>query len=330
MVDRYIDVNLPYPDAKVAAALCIGGPCKYALKNGSGITVNWLHEHVVPHIRQSEHIKEQVATVLALPLLWACFTPDMQAYLPGELRNRIRNAYETVRQLEPEENPVKKIVLVITGEDAEVHIDEVFDDEQPPPAANQPPHNGGAGQPNPQNNNQQQVNHRGIQNAAALYAQNTTLRREVQELRTELQRLSERETQHFGVLNASIRRIAIQPGQRRGNNNNANDNNNAVGAATLSPNPRTLFVLWQEYEFGVAGRKAARLFTSAERGRVKYSYHRRKVVWDKIAELIRAGHTAQTAIDRIYQAYGVNATTTHIINQMRRDRLTGGHPDLQV
>lgn len=77
-------------------------------------------------------------------------------------------------------------------------------------------------------------------------------------------------------------------------------------------------MLWQEYEFGIAGRKAARLFTAQERGRVKYTYHRRKVVWDKISQLIRAGHTSQTAIDMIYQAYGVNTPTTRIINQMRQ------------
>jgi hypothetical protein len=59
-----------------------------------------------------------------------------------------------------------------------------------------------------------------------------------------------------------------------------------VGAATLSHNPRTLFVLWQEYEFGVAGRKAARLLQVPRGGQVKYLYDWQKVVWDKIAELI--------------------------------------------
>lgn len=63
-----LDVNLLYPNAKVAAALCVGGPCKYVfLKNGTaGITTNWLLEHVVPHIVQSQHIHQQVASVLAL------------------------------------------------------------------------------------------------------------------------------------------------------------------------------------------------------------------------------------------------------------------------
>jgi hypothetical protein len=48
----------------------------------------------------------------------------------------------------------------------------------------------------------------------------------------------------------------------------------------------------------------------------KYSYHRRKVVWDKMAELVRAGWTAQTAIDRIHAAYGAGVSVTTIINQM--------------
>lgn len=43
------------------------------------------------------------------------------------MRNRIWAAYETIQLLEPEENPVKKILLVVSGHDAEVHIDEIAD-----------------------------------------------------------------------------------------------------------------------------------------------------------------------------------------------------------
>eukprot|EP00957_Ditylum_brightwellii_P068789 5221711-Ditylum_brightwellii.AAC.1 len=32
-------------------------------------------------------------------------------------------------------------------------------------------------------------------------------------------------------------------------------------AITLSPNPSNLLILWQEYEHGIGGRKAARHFT---------------------------------------------------------------------
>jgi hypothetical protein len=101
--------------------------------------------------------------------------------------------------------------------------------------------------------------------------------------------------------------------------------------ATLSRNPRTLFILWQEYEFGIAGRKAAEKFTAIERGRVGYKYHRRKVVWDKVAELIRAGHPAKTAIDAILLDYGEGTPVTCIINLMRVQRTkAGGRPALAV
>jgi hypothetical protein len=64
--------------------------------------------------------------VLALPLLWAALDDEMEACMSARvLRYRIRAAYETIRQLEPEVNPVKKILCVITGFVAEFHIDEI-------------------------------------------------------------------------------------------------------------------------------------------------------------------------------------------------------------
>jgi hypothetical protein len=42
--DVYGDVDLPYPDAKVAGRLSIGGPCKYVVKEGNGVTDNFLLE----------------------------------------------------------------------------------------------------------------------------------------------------------------------------------------------------------------------------------------------------------------------------------------------
>ncbi len=88
--------------------------------------------------------------------------------------------------------------------------------------------------------------------------------------------------------------------------------NGGQGVSTLSPNPRMLYLLWGEYEHGIGGRKAARLFTSEERGRVKHKYHQRKIVWDCISLQVRAGVTAQVAIDCVYIVYGVNTTVTTI------------------
>jgi hypothetical protein len=53
--DRYIDMSLPYPDAKVCAVLYVGGPIKYALRNGSGIVENWLLQHVVHRTSFDHH-----------------------------------------------------------------------------------------------------------------------------------------------------------------------------------------------------------------------------------------------------------------------------------
>ena len=92
---------------------------------------------------------------------------------------------------------------------------------------------------------------------------------------------------------------------------------------SLMPNPKSLFDLWDEYLNGVGGRKPARLFSQTERGRVKYKYTRRKVVWDIIKKLVDLGHTSQRAIDMIYEVYGGQTSVTDIINRLRKDKRNG-------
>jgi hypothetical protein len=94
----------------------------------------------------------------------------------------------------------------------------------------------------------------------------------------------------------------------------------AMILATLMPTPRSLHDLWQEYEHGVGGRKAARLFSYSELGRSEHKYHRRKVVWDLIGGLVRQGHTADGSIDRTYAVYGVKTSVSNIINGLKRDK----------
>jgi hypothetical protein len=130
-------------------------------------------------------------------------------------------------------------------------------------------------------------------------------------------------------LNANIRRIAIQPARRivpvaqAGQeavpaNNEPNPPINQ--SATLMPVPRTLHVLWEEWHHGVGGRKPARLFTARERGQCKHKFHRRKLVWDLLAGLIRGGLTANVACDRIYNVYGQQCSMTTIINRLKADK----------
>jgi FtsZ-binding cell division protein ZapB len=133
--------------------------------------------------------------------------------------------------------------------------------------------------------------------------------------------------------NNVVQRFANRPVQinhgfvrRRGGENNDDANGTRDHAmelceATLSKHPKNLYKLWEEYEFGMEGRKAARKFNLRERGKNKYKYHRRKVVWDRIEEKIRQGHTYHTAIDSLYEQYGRDLSVTAIINKMRKERM---------
>ena len=90
-------------------------------------------------------------------------------------------------------------------------------------------------------------------------------------------------------------------------------------AAALSPTPRDLCTLWTECTTGIGGRKAARLFTPRERGANKHKCSRRKVAWDTIASLVRAGHTSERSCDLACEVCGV-IPVTRIINSMRTDK----------
>ena len=50
-----------------------------------------------------------------------------------------------------------------------------------------------------------------------------------------------------------------------------NNQNHIPFTATLSPKPRTLYDLWNEYQHGIGDQKAAKDFTAAERGQVTYN-----------------------------------------------------------
>ena len=91
------------------------------------------------------------------------------------------------------------------------------------------------------------------------------------------------------------------------------------------------FQLWDDYQYGIGGKNAARLLTHQECDRVKHKYHWNKVVWGCIGELVHGGVTAQVAIDHIYRVYGENQTKTMIMNRMKSDQKAGRiHELLQV
>jgi Transcriptional activator of glycolytic enzymes len=92
--------------------------------------------------------------------------------------------------------------------------------------------------------------------------------------------------------------------------------------ATLSPSPRTLHVLWEEWENGIGGRKPASTFTEHESGNkhLKSTYSRRKAFWSLVCHLVRRGHSSQDAINRIYGVYGHDLTISRILNRIIQDK----------
>lgn len=129
IVDTYVDTKFPYPDAKVDATLCLDGPCKYCLRENSGISEQWILDNVVPSIYRSG-MSKKFATILSLPYLWACLESNFESYLPKKDLNRVKLAYENICQIDVDLNPVQKVGLLINQINGCLTIDEYihFDD----------------------------------------------------------------------------------------------------------------------------------------------------------------------------------------------------------
>jgi hypothetical protein len=77
---KYWSVDLPWPDAKTAGLLCVGGPIKYKFKSGTGITTDWILENVVPNI--AKYYSCQLAEVLGTAMLWAMWDDNTLKHIP--------------------------------------------------------------------------------------------------------------------------------------------------------------------------------------------------------------------------------------------------------
>jgi hypothetical protein len=346
--DVYEDTELPYPDAKVAEKLCVGGPCFYLfpeeltnnnseLEGGTSATIammrTFILSNVVPNIRQ--RLPDSAAIVLGKALLWLIYSPynETNNLVPQEFKNRIRmEVNEIVSQatgsdVDPNYNPICRIPVVVTGDQGCVYIDVI------PSLDNGDDDLGGAA-----GGGRMAATTGGIQaQLLAIQSSNAQIRRELQEVQTNQMADRISISKNFTLVHANIRRIAVQPGVRsfRGTLAGGNDDTNlrAASAAdqpvaiarlqpSLSPNPKNLYELWQEYEVGIGGRKAAKLFSQWERGgKNKHKYCRRNVIWKIVDNIVRGRGqiTADVVIDQIYAIYGQQTCVTNIINAIKDD-----------
>jgi Transcriptional activator of glycolytic enzymes len=308
--DRYDSVQLPFVDTKVAASLCIGGACTYTLSEA--IPEHFVYHQVVPEI--FDQYGPNVALVLGNPVLWACFTASVSHLVPLFIKDRVLGAYASAG-LEEEPNPVERRLVVVTGDSENVSLTKVSREEA---SARQ---EGGGSR----------------DSLAAIEAQLRQNQGHLEELRLqfELFRNQDRNQdralmeKHHRITNENLKRIAMAPAHVVGRSTAAavavQMVNNHLGdpKAVLAATPRTLHHIWDEWTTGLNGNKPASEFTRVERGKDKHKFHRRKVLWDAIGKLVRAGLTSQVAIDRIHAVYGRNQSITCIIERIKEDKKNG-------
>ena len=315
MQDRYADLALPWLDIKTANALCIGGAVKYKVKEGCGISDQWIAQTVAPGI--ASQFNSAIAAILGKSLMWAVFDPEISSLVPASIRMRIVAAYNTLGEdarLADDQNPIEKAPLMCYENDGVVVIDEVPN--------NEPMMAQGAG-------GQVVGGHDPVGWRNAMYVKVSNLEQRIVVVQNYQASHHNAIESRLRSLEANTSRIALQPVFRPVQGVGVDeDGGGTVGAATLSKCPRNLYVLWQEYQFGLGGRKPARQFTAVERGRVKFKYSRRKIIWGAIDRMVRGGATAQVAIDRIYEVYG-RLNVSAMAAAMREDEKRGGHQQLR-
>jgi hypothetical protein len=303
----YIDPEDLYANALCASVLALGGPIKYKLKKGleGCITVAWLADHVVPNIGRRFAEDQSLLSLLGLSMLW--LARDEQASedlrMPEEVKERIKLAYEDLALPNLPHQPVQKVPLHVYRHGEDTIIQEILPVRQEEQQPQQQQLNVGdelARMPATEGAPNQHI-------LQTLVIQQRNMMQQMEEIKQAMSTNDQRNRAwlegQFRTLNNNMKRFGgtIQGGfvrqdprrqaaLTRANNEvpvlQPNGTTRIRGRAwpTLAPNVRDLMGLWTEYEYGIGGRKAAKDWTSVERGaggntKVKQMYHRRRNIW---------------------------------------------------
>ena len=111
MQDRYVDIQLIWPDMKAASMLCQGGACKYAAKRDAGLTDEWISSNVAVGITRVFGAK--IGAILGKVLLWACFDIEWQERVPVDIRHHAVSKFLLLqRNADNDYNPIKRIECI--------------------------------------------------------------------------------------------------------------------------------------------------------------------------------------------------------------------------
>ena len=130
MHETYADVQIAFVDAKVASAKCKGGAITYAIDDLTGISDDWVLEHVVPCM-VAHGINHQVCKVLGRAVLFRIFDSSGEHAIPYPIRECVMRAYNDLgarNALEEGGNPIKRLPLAVAGHDGEVIIEIIEED----------------------------------------------------------------------------------------------------------------------------------------------------------------------------------------------------------
>ena len=223
------------------------------------MTDTWLFEHVVPHIRARYSRDDKLCQVLGLSLLYICLSSNEQVIIPEALSNRVKGAYAALGL--DEDQPVEKVELhVYRMPNGTFGISDVVPTETT--AAAGPQQTGG---PMTAEMGQTLLVRMNALEQAQIQM-NLNLMSAISESRAEnraqLRIVNNNVRAYGGTIQGSL--VRQRPSNQAAlltSSNQADEDGLAplvkVSPATLSNNPRSLLLLWQEYKFGINGRKAA-------------------------------------------------------------------------
>ena len=337
MQDRYIEGSIPWPDAKVAAALCKHGPITYQVKEESKVSETWLLTHVVPNIYKQ--YSKTTSLILGRALLWRIMDPDQSAVLPKPMVTRVRHLYQAIdgNQLTPEENPIARVPISLHQIDGKLIVttleDEMDDDGTNPDGTpmteeqhfNRRKRKYGGDAIERRMRNRRSDN----EQLSTLTSQVLHLRNENKQLKLELEASSARTQDAIKVVNRNVRQLmrssAVGGGVRRGAAVPLTITTRSQNNAILMDRPKSLHMLWNEYMFGIGGSKPAKEYTPQESHGVKNKdkFNMRKQFWLKCAEMVNAGWNAEEAINQFYQVYNHGhyrcQNLTQILKAIKKD-----------
>ena len=336
-VDVYVDTTVPYPDAQVCSALCVGGAIRYDLVVGSGLDDCWVLANVVPKISQ-HHYCNKAAAVFGRAVLWACFDPLASKLVPQEILNRVQGEYERVRMLDPATNPVRKVGLVVCGHEGQLFIDDlVIDGELAGGGAVYDESTSGATSATTSDLNLKRKRHNS--ELQIILSQLAVLRKQNEVLSTEFDIMKNHLSKKLKYISDTMNRFAAIPATlsktrylnltttNLSHPSSPSNPSHSTGEAEqnrakLVRNPKSLYILWNEYEFGIGGRRPAKSFSKEERGMDRYNYYKRNIFWSLVVEMVQRGRSANESIDKIYQVYGYKSSVTQIIKKLQEDKKT--------